>query len=179
MTNFEPKGEKPIWKFIYDYVAELPIGTFVSFDELSEEIGEDFLRQRTALYKANKMLVKDKQRILSSIRGKGYKIEEGLEHLRHAENRHERAEKQVKLANFEALNINTKTMSFEEKQRWSQFLAWNGTVLAALSHNTERIAKAGVVAKIATDNVMEELTELRNQLDGFASQMEDMQEKLV
>jgi hypothetical protein len=111
--------------------------------------------------------------------GQGYKVVEGVPMLRHAEGRHDKARHQVQLANFEAMNINTKVMSYDERQRWQQFLAYNGTILNALSQHTERIAKAGVVASIATGNVMEELAKLRTQLDSYAGQMSQMQEKLA
>jgi ribonuclease HII len=95
----------------------------------------------------------------------------------HAEGRHDKANRQIKMANFEALNINTKVMSLDERQRWQQFLSWNNTVLSALSHNAESIAKANVVAKVATDTVMQELDKLRSQIDSYTNQVGKMKDE--
>jgi ribonuclease HII len=175
---FKPKGEEAVWKMIYDHVVNLPIGEIITFNDIQELIDDDFEKNRSSVYRANKELMKTNKRILVSARGVGYKVVEGANQLMHAEDRHDRANRQIKMANFEALNINTKVMSIDERQRWSQFLAWNGTVLSALSHNAQQVAKANVVAKVATDTVMQELDKLRQQIDSYTTQVSDMQEKV-
>ena len=176
--RFEPKGAKPLWEMIYDEVVNLEPETIITFKKLSEAIGENFVPQRSVIYKTRKELAKNKKRFLVSIRGTGYKVVEGNEQLLHAESHHDRAQVQVKLANFEALNINTKVMSPEEKSRWSQFLAWNGTVMTSLSHNAEQIAKAGIVAHIATDSVLEQLKTLKGQMDQYNNQIKGLEDSL-
>lgn len=175
---FEPKGERAVWKLIYDHVVDLPIGTIISFKELEEAINDNFAKNRSSIYRARKEMAKLNKKYLIAERGQGYKIVEGTPMLMHAEERHEKANRQIKLANFEALNINTKVMSIEEKKRWSQFLAWNGTVMNALSSNAENIAKAGLVAQVATDAVMDQLNKLKAQIDGYEKQMNKLQESV-
>lgn len=176
--SFKPKGEEAVWKKIYDYVVSLPVGEVITFNDIAEMIEDDFVKNRSSVYRANKELMKNDKRILVSARGVGYKVEEGVDHLIHAEERHTKANRQIKMANFEALNINTKVMSIEEKNRWSQFLAWNGTVLSALSHNAQQVARANVVAKVATDTVMQELDKLRGQIELYTSQVDKMKGSL-
>jgi hypothetical protein len=176
---FEPKGEEAIWKLIYKYVVDLPVGTVVSFKELEDAINDNFEKNRSSVYRATKEMAKVNKKYLVSERGVGYKIVEGTPMLWHAEERHEKANRQIKMANFEALNINTKVMTIEEKKRWSQFLAWNGTVLNALSSNAENIAKAGFVAQVATDAVMDQLNKLKAQINGYEQQMNKLQESVA
>ena len=171
---FKPKGEKPVWKMVYDYVVSLPVETIVTMEELSEAIDGEIRSNRGAVYKARKVLAKDKKRYLIAVRGTGYRVVEGTAQLNHAENRHELAQRQIKLANFEAVNVDTKKMSIEERQRWSQFMAWNGQAISVLSHNAREIAKANIVTGMASDVITNKLGQMEKQIE----EMSKLQTKL-
>lgn len=172
---FQPKGEKPLWQLVYEYIEELPVDTVITLGDLSKVIDGDIEKNRGAVYKAMRTLAKNEKRYLESVRGRGYKVIEGPKQLDIAESRHERADRQLKMANFEALNINTKVMSLEERSRWSQFMAWNGQALAVLSHNAQEIAKAGIVTGMVSDVIADKVSAIERQLE----EMRRVQEKLA
>ena len=171
---FKPKGEKPVWQIVYEYVEQLPAETVVTLEELSGAIDGDIEVNRGAVYKARKQLAKNHKRYLVSIRGEGYKVVEGTPMLDHAELRHGIAKRQIDMANYEAVNVDTKKMSLEERQRWSQFMAWNGQAISVLSHNAREIAKANIVSGMANDVISDRLAAMERQL----GEMEKLQNEL-
>lgn len=176
---FEPKGEKPMWEMIYDYVKVKPLGSLITLDELSDVIDKSILEYRAVIYRACKELMKVDQKFMLCVWGKGYRIVEGNDQLRHAETRHKKANKQIKMAKFEAVNLNTNTMSIDEKSRWQTFLAWNSMALSTMSSNTEQIAKVNVIASSANEVIGEQLKNLQSQMGSYAKQMEDLQKRIV
>jgi len=172
---FQPKNEQPAWKMIYDQVKDLPAGELITNEQLSEMIDGDILKYRSAVYRARKELAKTHKRYLVSVRGVGYKVVEGLLQLSHAEHRHDSATRQIKMANFEAINIDTKKMPPEERQRWSEFMVWNGNALNAMSKQAEQVAK---FQEVTSDMVSNQLATLKNQMAEYSSKMEDLQKKI-
>ncbi len=160
---FTPKGEKALWKLIYDYVAPLSLGDIVKYDDLSEVIDQDITKNRSVVYTANKHLLRDQKRLLLVERGVGYKIVDGMDIMYHAENRQDMAKKQVSLANFETKNINTIKLTPDEKSKLQSFMSFNANIRAAFVQKLDRIEKANQVSQIAqqfTENEIEGLKEL-------------------
>lgn len=172
---FKPKNEKPAWQLIYDAICDLPVGEVISLDKLSEIIDGDIARYRSCIYRARKELAKTNKKYLVVERGVGYRLVDGVLQLNHAENRHESAERQIKMANFEAVNIDVKKMTLAERQRWSEFMVWNGNALHAMSKQAEQVAK---FQEVTSDMVTEQLAKLKGQMDEYSKKMEELQQKL-
>jgi len=175
---FTPKGNIALWKLIYDYIKDKEAGTIISFEELSQAIHEDILKNRSSIYKARMKLAKEKQRYLISEHQVGYKVVEGVDQLRHAESRHDLANRQIQMANFEAVNLNTKVMSLDEKARWQSFLAWNSMAISALSQGTAQIAKVNAVAQVSTTIIEHQLNQMQENLQKYSEQMNDLMKKV-
>jgi len=160
---FKPKGEKPLWKFIYNYVLPLNLGDVVSYEGLSAVVGQDVKINRTVVYSANKHLLRDTKRLLVVERGIGYKVVDGMDIMYHAEKRHDMANRHVSLANFETKNINTIKLTPDEKQKLQDFMSFNANIRSAFVQKIDRIEKANQVSQLAqqfTENELAELKEL-------------------
>ncbi len=167
---FEPKGKKPMWELVYDYVVDKPIGEILTFEELSEAINEDIMKNRNAVYKARKKLATRHKKFLVTERGAGYKVVEGMEQLDHAQSRHVTARRQSNEATFEVANIKTEGMNQEQKNDVRAFIAWNATVVSAFSNQAKRVHQASAA-------VNEKLEELTHKMDTYSDKMEQMADK--
>jgi len=175
---FTPKGEKSMWRILYNAVVMMPVNKVISFQELEDIVGFDLRKNRTAIYKARVKLAKNNKRYLVSEHNEGYRIVEGTDILNHAESRHEKANTQIKLANFEASNLDTSKMSPDEKQRLSSFLAWNGSIIQVLSQGIKNVSKANQVASIATNYAEEQLDSIQKTLEKYMKETDDIKKKL-
>lgn len=175
---FKPKGKEALWKAVYNYIKDKPVGTLVGFTVLSQLIEQDAEKIRTPIYKANKKLIENHKRMLISEHGEGYKIVEGNEQLRHAEFRHGKANIQIKTAQFEAVNLNTTSMTLDEKARWQNFLTWNSNALYILSQNISQISKVQKVTSLSADIIGQQLENMQENLSKYAKQFEDLKKKI-
>lgn len=116
MTNmtFEPKGTKPEWELVYDYVSSLPVGSVVTYDKLTEILGREFLVARGPFAKANKRLLETHSRGLANVKGKGYRVVTAAEHASMARSHHGRARRQLKTSLRWAENTNPDELTPEQ-----------------------------------------------------------------
>ena len=161
---FEPKGEKPYWKMVYDYIKDKEIGDVIVFDELSKVIGEDIRKNRSAVYKARKRMLEDSNKFLDVERGAGYKVVDGMDIMRHADGRHKKAKRQIVSADYETANIDVAVLSPEEKKKLQDFMYHNANIQQAFSNRIDRIEKANQVTQIAGAFTQGEVEELRKMI---------------
>ena len=142
---FKPKGEKPYWEIIFDFVKDKSTGTIFEYQELSNVLDGDIQENRAAVYRAKKELLKTQKRSLNVERGVGYKLVEGMDIMHKAEDKHETAGRIVKAASFETSHINTIKLTPEEREKLDNFMAYNANIRQAFVSNAKAI-EAGVVA---------------------------------
>ena len=161
---FEPKGEKPYWEMIFDYLKDKEVGDSITYDELSEVIGKDITQSRSAVYKARKRLLEHSNNFLEIERGAGYKIVEGMDIMKHAKNRHKFAKHQIVAADYETANIDVAILAPEEKKKLQDFMSHNANIQQAFSNRIDRIEKANQVTQIAGAFTQGEVNELRKMI---------------
>ena len=173
---FKPKGEKPLWKIVFEYVEDKSVGTVFTFDELSGLFTNlDIEKNRQPIYRARKQLARVYKNYLISEPGVGYRLVEGMNMYRHAENRMVKAKKQGEMSKFEATHINTKGMTIEQKNELRQFIAWNGMVLSSLSNNAKNIAE---FQETTSSMVNDKLNQLSNSMDDYSKRLEEISKKI-
>ena len=159
---FKPKKDRALWEMAYEHVQDMSVGDVITYDEFSEFIDQDILKCRTVVYKLAKEMLKKQKRTLKSVRNVGYRIIDKLEIMNKAEERQERAEKQIKVGNFEINHIDTVKLTVEEKTKLQNFMAYNANIRAAFSNTISRIEKAQVVTQIAQDFTENEIAKLKS-----------------
>lgn len=164
INMFKPKGEKPLWKMVFDFVTPMQIGDVVTYEELTEAVGQDITTNRAIVYAANKHLLKDQKRLLVVERSIGYKLVDGMDIMYHAEDRQSMAKRQVRLANFETNNISTIKLTSEEKKKLQDFMSFNANIRAAFAQKIDRIEKANQVTQLAQQFSEQEIVELKELL---------------
>lgn len=157
---FEPKNEKAYWQLIYNYIETLPVGTVISYGELSKLLNADVEKNRASVYRARKELLKIHKRSLDIMRGQGYKVIEGMEIMYHAEGRHDSAKRQIKAAGFETKNINVIKLSADERDKLQKFMAFNANIRAAFTQSFDRIEQMSQISQSFTQSEVNKLKDM-------------------
>lgn len=96
---FEPKGEKPEWRVLYDDLLEgMEPGQVVSFADLDRVLGRPFSANRGPLYRARKELGAARHRWLEAVPGAGYRVIDASEHVRVARSHKRKGQRQLHTA---------------------------------------------------------------------------------
>jgi len=88
---------------VFDFVSPYDRGTFFTYDELANALQEGLAVKSSvsrakiaaAVNNANSMLLRERRRVLRSVRGRGYRLAEASEHVALAAQRRTRAESQI------------------------------------------------------------------------------------
>jgi hypothetical protein len=158
---FKPKNEVALWRVVYDYIKELNVGDIVTYDKLEEVAGEGIGVIRSSIYRTCKELLKTHKRTLQVERMVGYKIIEGMNIMGKAIVRQDRAERQIKSADYEISNVDTIKLTVEERKKLQDFMAYNANIRAAFSNTIEKIEKANQVSQIAQSFTEEQIAKLK------------------
>lgn len=110
------------WDILYDAVKDSAVNTFYSFDELNRITGKDTRGSRGMIYKVNKLLLKNEKKMLLNVINAGYKVGLPEEQMRHGIGRKVRAKRHLDKGTLELTNIDTTSMSNEEKTRMVHML---------------------------------------------------------
>jgi len=145
MNMFKPKGEKPYWEMIFDYLVDKPVDMVITYAELSKVIGQDIEDNRSSVYKARKRLLEETDHYLVVVRDVGYKIIEGMSIMKISKGRQLSAGRQIKTADFETSNIDTKKLSPEDKKKLQDFMTKNNSIRLAFK-GTQRALEIGIEA---------------------------------
>lgn len=176
---FEPKGEKPYWEIIFDYVKDKEVGEIITNEELSKVLGINIEQNRYAIYKARRRMLEYGNTFLETERGVGYKVIDGMDIMRHAKSRHKYAKHQIVAADYETANINVKALTAEEKKKLQDFMVHNANIQQAFISQTRAIemgvkatrerlvgAQAGIASAQVTQLFTEEQLEKLKKLIG-------------
>lgn len=92
---FEVKGDIPQWQMIYNALVPLKVNDTVTYEELSDALGVDFLSRRSVLDKAVLELQAHHLRTLINVRGVGYRVAEAAEHETLARQHHRKSRRSL------------------------------------------------------------------------------------
>lgn len=83
MRGFQPKGELPEWRMIYERLLEnAEFGQVITYAELDEVLGRKFVANRSPIYRAREDLGSIRKRWLESVLGVGYRVTIPTDHVR-------------------------------------------------------------------------------------------------
>lgn len=158
---FTPKNGIAMWRIIYDEIKDFTTNRVITYKELEDIIHGDVNKNRQAVYRARKQMLKEQKRFLVVERGVGFKIVEGTDIMAHASLRHESAEMQIKAASTELSGINTTKLSPDDKARLQNFMLHNATIKAAFAQTLNNIEKAHAVSQLASEFSQNEIAKLK------------------
>lgn len=109
MSPFEPLGEEPRWKVLYQLLKGTPTGAIVTYEAMAGALGLDSVRHRSAMASAMRRAAdeheeKDK-RAVEVVRNEGYRIVDAGGHLRLAHVHGRRAGAQLEMAYSKVTNV--------------------------------------------------------------------------
>jgi hypothetical protein len=112
MGLFQPKGDRPEWRIIYDelLVGAEP-GDLITYDMLDEVLDRQFIRNRVPLYRARDELGRERLRWLDAEANKGYRVIHANENIKVAAKHKRKGQRQfgVMVKVGEATNLNELT----------------------------------------------------------------------
>lgn len=170
MSTFHPTGAEAKWVPIYKHVEHLPFGTTIPFEELNEVAkGNVQNGMRGLVYQANKRLLKDRRKMLISVRKVGYQVADPEHQLDHAETRKLRGTRQIKKGIIEATNLDSKKLSPERDQHRIHFINHMAGILTATRKRVDsgiRKAEESVKEQKVALNQLEEMQRMINEMRG-------------
>lgn len=142
MRIFEPKGDRPEWKIIYDeLLAGAEFGDVVSYEQLDKVLGRKFITNRSPMYRARKHLGEMRQRWMEPVKKVGYRVIEAREHMDAAQQRKRRAKRQlvtmVKIGEYTDLG----RLTPEELIAFDSQAKVNSALAAVALHHEKRLRR--------------------------------------
>jgi len=161
---FQPKGEEAMWKIFYDNVKDISIGSFLSYQRIKELTGFNVQNDsfRGILYRANKELLKEHNKLLVNKRSEGYIVALPETQLKHAMFRKTRASRQLSKGLLEATYCATRTP--EEKERQTYMINHFQSMVSFVSKKHEKAIKIEKKAIAAHEDTLKELENMKGQL---------------
>lgn len=172
--HFMKDGSETKSKIAYDILKSISPGTTLNYSQLYSMTGFDFQgKSRGYLIRAiNRCMLKNDQKMLINERSIGYKVALPNEQVSHGKFRKVRAGRQVKFGMQELLNVNSKDMSIEERQRLNDLTNHMTTLLRYLRTRTIKgIDKTVQAVDVQKDNL--------KQLEIFEKQLANLKKKLL
>lgn len=120
MAPFTPRGERPLWREVYDHAMTLDTNDVIDWQCLKDLIGYDPSlpgSSRTPILTASRRLLREHSRLLVSVRGKGYRIAEAAEQEGYARGDQRSARRKLTNAHAKAVHVNKNDLT--ETQRAS------------------------------------------------------------
>lgn len=121
---FTPKGDAPLWQAIYDEAVLLEPGDVIGFDRLAVLLGYDPQpagASRTPIHTASRRLLKDHDRTLLSVRGKGYKVAHASEHEGIARQKQRSGRRQIRRAHTVATHVDRNALTVDQRTSLDAF----------------------------------------------------------
>jgi len=179
VIDFTPKdGKQAIWKYIYDAVKEYTCGKEFSYAQLADMTGfkREIIQQSKT--KVNNELKKVHKKLLTNIRGVGYKMAEPTEHIIEAKSHEKKGNRQTKKARTLLDNIDTSKMTIDEKMRLEAYtLHMQNKLLMVRKRNLESLDLTKKAQK-NTKKSAESQEKSVKELDFLLSQITALKDKL-
>jgi hypothetical protein len=139
---FEPKGDLPEWRLIYDLLLEgAAFGDLIAYDALDAALGRDFRARRGPLYRARIELGVQRHRWLEAVPNQGYRVIEAREHIRVAHGHKQRARAQYR----RMLTVSTATdltvLTPAELEAFDAQARIHATLVAIVSSHEQRLGR--------------------------------------
>lgn len=166
-TPFTPVGDLPRWEIIYGLFTRQPVGTIITYAQLTEALGAEFETNRSGLDKAMKLLEEKEKRTLVCVRGSGYAIAPASAHLGLIKDRKRRAKKQVSRAISLATNVRKEELSPEAAKKIGEMELTLRAHRDMLSRMDRRLSRQE-----------ESLREVRRETKTTSANMEDRMSRL-
>lgn len=161
-------------KIAYEALKDIEPGKLLTYPKLLELTGYDFQgKSRTCIVRSvNRHMLQNDKKMLINVRGIGYKIGLPDEQVSHGKFRKIRAGRQVKSGMQELLNVDTKNMSADERQRLNDLTNHMTTLLRYLRTRTIKgIDKTAQAVDVQKENL--------KQIEKFERQLADFKSKLL
>lgn len=88
---FDPKGEIPEWRIVYDHAVTVPVDGVVTYEDLDALLGRTFTDSRAPIYRVQKELLENDHRTMVNVIGVGYRVGKANEHAGLASGQRKRA----------------------------------------------------------------------------------------
>ena len=139
---FKPKGEVPEWRLIYDRLLEgAEFGDLISYPELDEALGRDFIVNRSPLYRARTELGSQRRRWLVAVPRAGYRVIEAREHLSVSEGHKRRAKRQMRQMMTVTNVTDLERLNPEELQKFDAQTRLNAALVAIVFSHEQRLGR--------------------------------------
>ena len=174
------KDEPSQAQVFYEAIKDFPVSSTLGFDKLKHITGFDVKgRHRDLIYRANKLLLSNHNKMLKNVRGSGYKMATPEEQLKAASFRKVRAGRQVRKGQMEAVHIDTSKLSDEQKKQQVFLVNHLSTMLSmsrkrsAVSLEQTKEAKKHIVkAEGMQKEALRQIDEMQRQLKNLAGKFE-------
>lgn len=164
---FTPAGDLPRWEIIFNLFHGLPVGTLITYQQLTDALGVEFETNRSGLDKAIRVLEEDDKRTVTCVRGRGYVVAPAAAHLALVKERKKRAKKQVGRAISLATNVRKDELSPELAKKLGEQELTLRAHADMLSRMDKRVTRQETALK-----------EVRREVKGTSADMDDRMSKL-
>lgn len=142
LAPFQPKGDVPEWRLIYDTLLEgAQFGDIITYSQLDEALGRPFHGNRSPLYRARSHMGEMRSRWLVSVPKRGYRVVEAREHLTVAQSHKRRARRQLGLMVRVQEVTDLAVLTPEELAQFDQQAKINSMLYQVAVHHERRIAR--------------------------------------
>ena len=139
---FQPKGDFPEWRIIYDQLLiDADFGTVITYEQLDDALGRVFLDNRSPIYRARMHLGEMRQRWIESVPGVGYRVIEAGEHIHAAQRHKRRAKRQLGLMVKVAEVTDLSRLTPEELMRFDTQAKVNQMLYMVAVHHERRLSR--------------------------------------
>ena len=154
---FEPVGDVPRWRLIYDLLAQANVNDVVTYEELAKVLDVDPDMDRHIIQgniaRASTELLVEHKHAIENARGVGYRVVQAEEHLGLAQKRSVRARNQIGKATAVVKHVDYNELAGEVRRKFEaagQVLAWQTSMMAQLDLRQQDLEErmAGVQATV-------------------------------
>lgn len=181
---FQPvrEDQRPYWQVVYEYIVDridngdLKVGDVIRFDEFESILGAG-VEWRQPTLKAAKHLRETRQRSLDSVRGTGYKLVAGIDHVKQAKRVRRRAGRGLERAQQHYATVDRRLLDMDQSSKLDLALAGTAVLVGWAKETDERLDQvADEIAALKSHRrestvqqraTADEVTELRRRLDSL------------
>lgn len=187
-TNmFEPirTDGRAQWQVIYDEITErlnshrLNVDDVITYDELQSWIGKG-VEFRGPTLKAAEALRRDHQRSLQNVRGVGYKVIAGVEHVKQTKRQKRKASKALERSHRSMLMVDRRLLDMDQSAKLDLTLAATAALVGWAKETDSRVVQieedldmvrnAQRVSTVTQRATEEEVAELKERLKALENQ---------
>lgn len=139
---FQPKGDLPEWRLIYDRLLEhADFGDVITYAELREVLGRPFEDNRSPLYRAREHMGDMRRRWIEPVPGIGYRVIEAAEHMHAAQARKKRARRQLRAMVKIGEVTDLSRLTPDQLMQFDTQAKLNAAIYMALVHHERRLTR--------------------------------------